>query len=338
MYDAKGRFVVHRITKEEASYKLCKVKRLAFGKGGIPHIGTHDGRTVRYPDPEIKVRPGGGGRGLAGTGWGLLAAAGARGRAPVHAPRPARRSSPLPPALPLPRTAPQSVPTPLRHAPPRLQVNDTVMLDLESGKVKDFIKFDVGNLAMATGGHNNGRVGTIVHKEKHKGSFDIVHIKDAGGWPRRREQHGPAARGRRCRRQLVCPLALLHPAPALTGTWCRRRCLPCCPPACSGPHLCHPHDQCVCDWQGRQAHDLAAQGQGHPAEHPAGAGQAVRQDAGVSLRHAPAALLPSPRPHGARAGSGCARQAAARHLACLRSSRDGWRRPHPHASPVSSSC
>lgn len=28
---------------------------MAFGKGGIPHIGTHDGRTIRYPDPEIKV-------------------------------------------------------------------------------------------------------------------------------------------------------------------------------------------------------------------------------------------------------------------------------------------
>lgn len=54
------------------------------------------------------------------------------------------------------------------------------MLDLESGKIKDFIKFDIGNLCIATGGHNNGRVGTIVHKEKHKGSFDIVHIRDAG--------------------------------------------------------------------------------------------------------------------------------------------------------------
>lgn len=42
------------------------------------------------------------------------------------------------------------------------------MLDLETGKVKDFVKFDVGNLCMVTGGHNNGRVGTIVHKEKHK--------------------------------------------------------------------------------------------------------------------------------------------------------------------------
>lgn len=32
-----------------------QVRRMAFGKGGIPHIGTHDGRTIRYPDPEIKV-------------------------------------------------------------------------------------------------------------------------------------------------------------------------------------------------------------------------------------------------------------------------------------------
>lgn len=54
MYDAKGRFVVHRISAEEANYKLCKVRRMQFGKGGIPYIGTHDGRTIRYPDPEVK--------------------------------------------------------------------------------------------------------------------------------------------------------------------------------------------------------------------------------------------------------------------------------------------
>lgn len=34
---------------------------------------------------------------------------------------------------------------------------------------------------MVTGGHNNGRVGTITRKEKHKGSFDIVYIRDAVG-------------------------------------------------------------------------------------------------------------------------------------------------------------
>ena len=55
------------------------------------------------------------------------------------------------------------------------------MLDIESGKIKDFAKFDNGNLAMITGGANNGRVGVIVSKEKHKGSFAIVHIQDAAG-------------------------------------------------------------------------------------------------------------------------------------------------------------
>lgn len=53
---AQGRFVVHRISKEEAAYKLCKVRRVQFGKGGVPFIATHDGRTIRYPDPDIKVR------------------------------------------------------------------------------------------------------------------------------------------------------------------------------------------------------------------------------------------------------------------------------------------
>jgi small subunit ribosomal protein S4e len=28
---------------------------MEFGKGGVPYIGTHDGRTIRYPDPDIKV-------------------------------------------------------------------------------------------------------------------------------------------------------------------------------------------------------------------------------------------------------------------------------------------
>ena len=44
------------VLQEEASYKLCKVKKTAFGKGAVPHIVVHDGRTIRYPDPDIKVR------------------------------------------------------------------------------------------------------------------------------------------------------------------------------------------------------------------------------------------------------------------------------------------
>ena len=62
-----------------------------------------------------------------------------------------------------------------------LQVNDTVMYEIESGKVKDFIKFDVGQLCMVTGGKNRGRVGTIINKEKHKGSFDVCHVRDSVG-------------------------------------------------------------------------------------------------------------------------------------------------------------
>lgn len=34
---------------------------------------------------------------------------------------------------------------------------------------------------MITGGRNLGRVGTVVNREKHPGSFEIVHVKDANG-------------------------------------------------------------------------------------------------------------------------------------------------------------
>ena len=55
------------------------------------------------------------------------------------------------------------------------------MFDIETGKVKDFAKFDIGQMVMVTGGHNNGRVGIIQAREKHKGNFDIVHVEDAAG-------------------------------------------------------------------------------------------------------------------------------------------------------------
>merc|ERR1712218_476402 len=61
------------------------------------------------------------------------------------------------------------------------QVNDSVQVDIATGKIQDNIKFDTGNLCMVTGGRNTGRVGTIMSRERHLGSFDIVHVKDAAG-------------------------------------------------------------------------------------------------------------------------------------------------------------
>ena len=58
-------------------YKLGRVRALSVGAKGVPMLSTHDGRTIRYPDPLVKV-------------------------------------------------------------------NDTIQVDIASGKIKDFIKFDSG--------------------------------------------------------------------------------------------------------------------------------------------------------------------------------------------------
>jgi len=55
LFDVKGRFAIHRITKEEAAYKLCKVRALHTARGNVPYLTTHDGRTIRYPSPDIAV-------------------------------------------------------------------------------------------------------------------------------------------------------------------------------------------------------------------------------------------------------------------------------------------
>merc|ERR1719327_597538 len=114
LFDTKGRFVPHKVSKEEASYKLCRVKSVKNGPKGVPYAVTHDGRTIRYPDPDVKV-------------------------------------------------------------------NDTIRLDLETGKAVDYVKFEAGNVAMVSGGNSIGRVGTIVHRERHPGSFEIIHLKDSAG-------------------------------------------------------------------------------------------------------------------------------------------------------------
>jgi ribosomal protein S4E len=114
VFDCKSRYVLHRISDEEKKFKLCKVKRQEITKKKIPTIVTHDGRTLRYPDPLVKV-------------------------------------------------------------------NDVVKVDIETGKMVDFIRFEVGKSAMITKGRNTGRVGTITAQEKHDGAFDIVVLKDSVG-------------------------------------------------------------------------------------------------------------------------------------------------------------
>ncbi|KAL9655020.1 hypothetical protein ABK040_008804 [Willaertia magna] len=114
LFDTKGRFVVHPVSEEEATYKLCKVTKKGKATQGVPFIQTNDGRYIRYPHPDIKV-------------------------------------------------------------------NDTVKVNLKTGRVTKHVHFAVGNLAMVTGGHNQGRIGEIINREAHPGSFEIIHLRDVAG-------------------------------------------------------------------------------------------------------------------------------------------------------------
>jgi small subunit ribosomal protein S4e len=127
LYDSKGRFVLHKIQPDEAAFKLVRVQRnavggrgymgvnpLAKGRETLPYLVTNDGRTIRYPDPEIKA-------------------------------------------------------------------NDTLKLDTATNKIVEFYKFQLGQVAIVTGGNNVGRVGVIVNRERHIGSFEIIHLKDKNG-------------------------------------------------------------------------------------------------------------------------------------------------------------
>ena len=69
----------------------------------------------------------------------------------------------------------------IRYPDPVINESDTVMVDIATNKITDHIKYDAGALVMITGGRNRGRVGVIQRREKHKGSVEVVHVKDAGG-------------------------------------------------------------------------------------------------------------------------------------------------------------
>jgi len=114
MYDVKGRFKLQAIDAKEAKFKFCKVVKQAFTKKAIPYIVTHDGRTIRYHDPIIKV-------------------------------------------------------------------NDTVKVNIATGKVSETYKFGIGCNVIVTNGKNRGRYGKLEARHSHPGSFDVVNIRDADG-------------------------------------------------------------------------------------------------------------------------------------------------------------
>jgi len=55
LYDTQGKFVLRKIKSDEAKFKLCKVKRKEMGPNKIPYVVTHDGRTIRFPHPDIAI-------------------------------------------------------------------------------------------------------------------------------------------------------------------------------------------------------------------------------------------------------------------------------------------
>jgi len=68
-----------------------------------------------------------------------------------------------------------------RYPDPKIRRGDSVVVNHRDGKITDVIAMKVGRQAAITGGANRGRIGSIVNIERHPGSFDIAHIKDASG-------------------------------------------------------------------------------------------------------------------------------------------------------------
>merc|ERR1712141_340486 len=59
----------------------------------------------------------------------------------------------------------------IRYPNPDCKIGDTVEIELATGKIQNWVKFDSGNLCMITGGRNLGRMGTksMVSLPKDKG-------------------------------------------------------------------------------------------------------------------------------------------------------------------------
>jgi small subunit ribosomal protein S4e len=55
LYDVKARFTFVKITEAEAKFKLCKIESKALGPNKVTYLVTHDGRTLRFADKDIKI-------------------------------------------------------------------------------------------------------------------------------------------------------------------------------------------------------------------------------------------------------------------------------------------
>jgi len=55
LIDTKGKYNPHRVDAKEAGFKLCKIVKKTIGKNKVPYIVTHDGRTIRFPHPDIEI-------------------------------------------------------------------------------------------------------------------------------------------------------------------------------------------------------------------------------------------------------------------------------------------
>jgi small subunit ribosomal protein S4e len=69
----------------------------------------------------------------------------------------------------------------IRFPNPEISEGDTVKYDLEKNQIVEFYQNEPGHLAYITAGNNVGRVGSILHVERHLGSYDIVHLRDNNG-------------------------------------------------------------------------------------------------------------------------------------------------------------
>ena len=69
----------------------------------------------------------------------------------------------------------------IRFPHPNIKEGDSIKYDLEKNQIVSWISNEPGHLAYVTGGNNIGRVGSLLHIERHQGSFDIAHLRDANG-------------------------------------------------------------------------------------------------------------------------------------------------------------